>query len=266
MGLIAHRKTDAGLIKTIKKYFLDNGRSVLIDPQTAKRLNEKGTSLEDMDVDVVLVMGGDGTILWAVSELNPKIPILGINTGRVGHFSEVKVEDAQQAVKRLLEGAGITIDSRSRIVANGKFEALNEVCIFPDKNATLLDMRVLTDNEELARFRADGVIISTQTGSTAYSLSAGGPILHPDVRAHVITPVLPYMKQQAPIVVPDSAEITVEFLREKRPAHILCDGHIKDPVGGGRVVIKKSKNAVKFIRFTTDARHTHVKKATKFQQ
>ncbi len=175
------------------------------------------------DIDLLVVIGGDGTILRAVRELkNFSIPVLCVNRGAVGFLAESTVEEADELLPRLLRGDGI-IEERSVLhirASRGKKMlydgfVLNEAVISQGSIARLVDLRTTINGEELTTFRADGLIISTPTGSTAYTLAAGGPIVYPELSTTILTPINPHSFSQKPIVIPGSHKVDVEVLAKE---------------------------------------------------
>ncbi|MBI1813193.1 NAD(+)/NADH kinase [Candidatus Peregrinibacteria bacterium] len=178
---------------------------------------------EEKDLDLLVVIGGDGTIFRTVRELKDfSIPLLTINRGAVGFLAETDVDEAAEVLPRLLSGEGI-LDERNVLAVCAKrgkkilFEGcvLNEAVLSQGTIARLVDLRTRVNDEELATFRADGLILATPTGSTAYSLAAGGPIVHPRFSSMILTPINPHSFSQKPIVVPGDSHIDVEVLTKE---------------------------------------------------
>ncbi len=175
------------------------------------------------DFDLLLVIGGDGTILRAIRELQDfSIPILSINRGMVGFLAELTINEAPKLLPRFLRGEGV-MDERSllRVVVERRGRTivdsyvLNEVVVSQGSIARLMDLKATVNGEDLATFRADGLIIATPTGSTAYSLAAGGPVVHPKLRATIITPINSHAFTQKPIIIPGEQTVEVEVLSKK---------------------------------------------------
>jgi NAD+ kinase len=175
------------------------------------------------DIDLLIVMGGDGTILRAVRELkNFSVPVLCINRGAVGFLAEMRVDEAGEWLPRFLHGEGV-IEERNvlRVVAKRGAEelyngfVLNEAVISQGSIARLIDLKTTINGEDLTTFRADGLIISTPTGSTAYTLAAGGPIVYPELSATILTPINSHTFSQKPIVIPGSHRVRVEVMAKE---------------------------------------------------
>lgn len=167
------------------------------------------------DVECIIVIGGDGTIIRTLRELQSyKVPVISINAGTVGFMADIRVEQACTMLPTLLQGES-TQDIRSLLHVElykhseriFQTTALNDVVLAQGKIARLIDIQVLIDNQYVTDYLADGLLISTPSGSTAYNLSAGGPIVHPSVTAMIVTAINPYSLSQKPIVVPSSSHI-----------------------------------------------------------
>lgn len=258
IGIISHPRIEGKLVLGLVKNLETAGMTLFFDPITAKKISRKKTDVANMGIDLAIVFGGDGTILWVVNEVSGKPLILGINTGKVGYLAEAAPEEATEKLKLLLAGK-FSVDERTKLCVNNKFEALNEVFIASKEPATLLDFRIRLDGLPVAHFRADGVMVSTPTGSTGYSLSAGGPILHPAVGGYLIIPSNPFLRGQFPLVVPDDAATEIELLREDRDANLILDGRLeKSVLPHQKITVRKSKNTARFVRFSKDFEHKQV--------
>ncbi len=207
-----------------------------------------------MKTDLIITLGGDGTILrTCITIPKPEPPILAINMGVRGFLTEIEPKNALKAVDKILSGNFKTEKyMKLSITANGlNFpDALNEVVISPDEPAKLLYARILKDTETILDCQSDGLMVATQTGSTGYSLSAGGPVLDPGVNAFVITPIIP-LSIFRPIVFPSNTQLTIEVIKSRR-TQILVDGHYRQIATSKlpRIKITRSKNETSFIRFT----------------
>jgi len=178
------------------------------------------TFAREENLDLLVVVGGDGTILRAIRELKDfSIPIVSVNRGAVGFLSEMTVEEAPRLLPPFLRGEGV-MDERSVLHVTAKrgrkvlFDGavLNEAVISQGSIARLLDLRTTVNGEDLTTFRSDGLIIATPTGSTAYSLAAGGPVVHPSLAATILTPINSYSFSQKPIVIPGDQRVVVEVM------------------------------------------------------
>jgi NAD+ kinase len=208
-------------------------------------------------VDLLIVLGGDGTLLSAARALgNHHVPILAVNLGGLGFLTSVTLDEMYPALEQVLAGHHRTSERMmldAEIVRDGQVTerqcALNDAVANKAAIARMLDFDVYVNDDSVGRYRADGLVVATPTGSTAYSLAAGGPIVDPDLDAFVVTPICPHMLTNRPLVVPGSARITLDFAAANEPVYITLDGQIgfqlkpKD-----RVTITQSKSRVALVR------------------
>jgi NAD+ kinase len=217
-------------------------------------------------LDLMLVVGGDGTILRSIRETHDlSVPLLSINRGAVGFLAETNIEEIETVLPALLRGEGV-IEERSlldvRVRRGGKEMfagiALNEAVIAQGAISRLLHVKTSVNGEDLTTYNADGLIIATPTGSTAYSLAAGGPIVHPSMQAMILTPINPHSFSQKPIVVPAASTVEAEVL--KKPStlgdtdvSLTLDGQVYHPLQRNDVVrIAVHPGAVRFVRRAQD--------------
>ena len=211
------------------------------------------------DTDLILSIGGDGTILRAAQAVVPGlIPITGINLGKLGFMTELSVDEALDKLPALLVGEG-WIDERALLEvelssAEGEqglprmFYALNDVVMARGAVARMVNIEARIDGELLTTYKADGVIVATATGSTGYPLAAGGPILHPQANELLLLPILPHLSLAYSMVLPATAvvELRVSAVHE---ATLSIDGHINLPLSDGAVImVKHSSNTTRFLR------------------
>jgi len=224
-------------------------------------------TMEGNEVDLLLVIGGDGTILRSVRELQDfSVPVLGINRGAVGFLAEINSDEIDELLPSLLSGKGI-LEERSVLhaaVRRGGSEifgacALNDAVISQGTISRLLDLKASIGGELLSSYHADGLIIATPTGSTAYSIAAGGPVVHPGISALLITPINPHSLNQRPIVVPGKECIEVQVMG-KETIHmnvavgLTIDGQVYQELQpGDAVTVKVFEKGVRFLRRKEDA-------------
>lgn len=256
-------------VDTIVSIIQNAGAEVFMDP---KRIGgvDCATDLPEYTsedaIDLLLVIGGDGTILRSVRELSDcRIPILSINRGRVGFLAEIEFDDAKDLLPRFLRGEGV-IDERKLLnvrAMRGNTEvisgfALNEAVIAQGTIARLVDLQTSVNNEPLTTFHADGLIIATPTGSTAYNLSSGGPIVHPTLDAMILTPISPHSFSQKPVVIRSDAkvEITVKTKQKKykdTEVVLTLDGQVYIGLEGEDVItVTQDARSIKFLRRSQD--------------
>ena len=210
------------------------------------------------DVDWVVVLGGDGTLLGAARQVGRYgAPILGVNLGGLGFLTCIPLEQLYSAVETMV-GGGLQVESRMMLETKVlrdeneviRFQVLNDVVINKSTLARIIDLDVAVDDVFVTTFRADGLIIATPTGSTAYNLSAGGPILYPTIETFVLTPICPFTLTNRPIIVPDSAVVGIEMGRESEETVVLTfDGQVGfDLHHGDKVNIYKSKEKINLFK------------------
>jgi NAD+ kinase len=216
---------------------------------------EQFTSIKNINKDLVclLSIGGDGTFLEASQfSVEHDIPILGINFGRLGFLAQAPANEIEAALGDLLE-YNYTIEKRSLISVyrgeNNDFisNALNEVTI-QRNSLTMIKTTVRVDDELLSSYWSDGILISTPTGSTAYSLSAGGPLMLPDTHNFIITPIAPHNLNIRPIVISDASKILVEVTTRKENAVLSVDNKMFEAPSGTKIIVKKSQSMLNFIK------------------
>lgn len=212
----------------IRDFLLEKGAKVIAEDEKAEALNIPSlSSCPAENIDFRISIGGDGTILRMV-HLHPEIeaPIIGINLGSLGFMADIPIEEIYICLQDILNGNYII---HERIVMDGSVRgktcfAVNEIVIHRVQNPCLIDLKISVDGVYLNTFSADGLIISTPNGSTAYSLAAGGPIITPDLRVLAITPICPHTISNRPLVIGAGSEIVVEYSSEYEPIEVTYDG------------------------------------------
>jgi len=218
------------------------GVEPIFETDTAELSSEghrvKTLSREDLPaaVDLVLVLGGDGTLLGMADRIaaaDARTPILGVNFGSLGFLTEVTLPELQESLEAVLAGRVLLEDRlmlRSHVTRHDQRLAdllvLNEVAVTRGAESRMVDLAVSVDDEFVACFKADGLIVATPTGSTAYNLSAGGPIVHPSMAAMILTPIAPHTLTNRPVVIPGSAEVRIQPLFDDNgtEVHAMFDG------------------------------------------
>jgi NAD+ kinase len=228
--------------------------------------HETGCAIETIEseslaanVDLMVVLGGDGTMIGTARMLgDAEVPVLGINYGSLGYLAEFKIEEMFPALASILEG-DFRLDERVMLAAElfrGEerllhTRVLNDVVISKSALARIIELEAYLNGQFVNSFRADGLIVSTPTGSTAYNLSAGGPIIYPSMNAVVITPICPFTLSNRPIVVPDDALIELSLQTPDEEVALTLDGQVGFPLDvGDRVLIRKSRTTFKLIQPT----------------
>jgi len=224
IGIVARSDLPETIKFTRKMLKLVPKSDVVLEREIAAKLGMRGTSMRDMKVDAIVTIGGDGTVLLS-QQGAPDVPMLGINMGGRGFLADVSPANAPKALRRLLAGE-LPIRERAKLaveIASKRLpDALNEAVVRAASVGHTLDYNVLVDGEVVEATRGDGVIVATPTGSTAYSLAAGGPIVDLRLDALVITPICTSHPHGTPLVVPMDSRIEVEITR--RDAILVVDG------------------------------------------
>jgi NAD+ kinase len=248
----------ANVIRELRQKGID----VCLDFATADKLNDRDSRCVargelGRGVDLLITFGGDGTLLSVARHAPKDVPILGVNMGTLGFLTEVRVEEFPEVLERVLAGDYV---AESRVALDVSVDApnfhrtyrvLNDATINKSALARIIEMRVTVSGLFVSIFRADGLIVATPTGSTAYNLSAGGPIVYPTMGAVIVTPICPHMLTNRPIVLPDDLDVEIGIVGANSAQEIFLtlDGQEGLPITGEqRVCIKKSPDTVKLIQ------------------
>ena len=209
----------------------------------------------NFDVDYVISMGGDGTFLKAASRVGAKgTPIIGVNMGRLGFLADVLPGEVEAALDSLYAGecqieehAVIQVEAEGGVLAGNPF-ALNDIAVLKRDDASMISIRTQVDGEFLVNYQADGLIVTTSTGSTAYNLSNGGPIIIPQSSSLCLTPVAPHSLNIRPVVINDTAEITLDVESRSHNYLVAIDGRSERMTEGTRLVIRKAAHTIKIVK------------------
>lgn len=263
VGLVARvdRKEALEFATKLLAHLEARGLSVFLEPKLAKYANriKAAIPLEKMKADLIITVGGDGTVLRTCLLVpKPEPPILAINMGVRGFLTEASPDEGPEAVDKCLKGEFLLDRCMKLASFIGDIrlpDALNEVFVTPDAPVKLLYANIWKDGVAVAECRADGVMVTSQVGSTGYSLSAGGPVLDPEVNAFVLTPVCP-LAPFRPMVFSAKSTISVEVLRPRR-AVVVIDGHYRREIRtkNPRITITKSEYESCFVRFKSNFYH-----------
>ena len=247
----------AASLRELSDYLRKRGCEVLVEKDTAQQLGGRGADYETLgkSSDLAVVIGGDGAMLAAARNLvRHHVPVVGVNQGRVGFMTDIGQNDMKSGIGAILDGKG-TLEERTlldaEIVRDGaavlRTLALNEAVLGKGAEARLIEFEVSLDGEYVYTLRADGLIVATPTGSTAYAMSAQGPILHPAVAAFALVPLNPHTLSARPVSVSDRAAIEIKLLRAVH-ARAHFDGFaLTDVAEGDRLVLKRSADTVRFL-------------------
>jgi NAD+ kinase len=261
IGIFYHPKKEAAftLSKKLEGFLNSKGVSIWLcsawEAESARSLIN-GT-------DLILSIGGDGTILRAAQATVPEpTPITGINLGNLGFMTELSVSEAEDKLTALIEGKG-WIDKRSLLEAElfnpdeeqntpQRFYALNDVVVARGAIARVIYIEASIDGQPLTTYKADGVIVATASGSTAYALAAGGPILHPQSEEFLLLPINPHLSSAYTLVLPAKTQVRLQ-ISTPNPATLSVDGYINSSLSDGSVItVKHSSNIVRFLRIHPD--------------
>lgn len=250
----------AQILPELSRWLRDHGYTFIVDPETSVHApgveSMPRAEMATRDLEFVIVLGGDGTLLSAARAVaRAGIPVVGVNLGALGFLTEVPLEELYPTLETIAKGS-CEIDSRSMVhcevsragAAVATFEALNDIVVGKGTIARLNHCDVYVDKVFVSRYQADSLIVSTPTGSTAYSLAAGGPILMPDVQSFVITPVSAHSLTHRPLVVRDTSHIEIVVMTGNDEAYLSVDGQAGMPVFDGDLIrCRKSDYQVKLL-------------------
>jgi len=239
------------LLRDILPWLRGKWVEVFVDAESARALGIEGHAASEIKrlSEAVVVLGGDGTML-SVARLvcDTALPILGVNLGGLGFITEVQKKDIYSALERVLSGDFVSEDRlmlTASVVRDGEriaeYTALNDMVINKGALARIVDLETFIDRAYMTKFRADGLIVATPTGSTAYCLSAGGPILYPTMESIVLIPICPHTLTNRPIVLPDTVHVEITLLSHSEDVFLTVDGQVGLPLKrNDAVVVEKS--------------------------
>jgi NAD+ kinase len=259
VGVISRTDSEAAfpIARRVLEHLHNNGVEHIVETETAMALDmrDQSVDLTEMEVNFMISVGGDGTMLRTAMGLNPpETPILGINLGRRGFLCEVAPEETEASIDKALNGdyqleTCLKLSSRSVGMVEDFPDALNEVLVSSSLPSKMIIAKISVDGEDLTEIQADGIIVSTPTGSTAYNVSAGGSILAPGVDAIIVTAVCPYSYFRS-ITLPATAHISIELLKPKADALAIIDGKVYTALKPFTTVeVEASGHKTRFIRF-----------------
>jgi NAD+ kinase len=263
VGIVVNLTKDVGLKLTssIIKWLEKNKCEVLLSEITASQLNRPELGFAPVDMykhsDFLIVLGGDGTLLGVARQtLWLQTPILGVNMGHLGFITEVEKEDVFEALERIING-NFEVEERMMLeaivikddVQMETFYCLNDIGITKGTLSRIVTLKAYIDSNFVDTYSGDGLLISTPTGSTAYSLSAGGPIVSPDVSVLIMTPICPHSLSSRSLVVSDKEVITVDIADNYQEVYLTCDGQQGYKLkSGDKVIIKKAPFTARLVK------------------
>ncbi len=263
LGLIANLSKPNALkvAQKIAAYLKKRGISLWVEHAAKETLKLKGVQTGELSdlfrhSQAIIALGGDGTILNAVRQMKRhSVPILGVNLGTLGFLTEVRVEELEEALKKLVKKR-YKVEKRMMLqaqVVRGKkvqatYHALNDVVVTHGELARVIDLKVKMNKELVTSYIGDGLIVATPTGSTAYSLSTGGPVVHPSANAILMTPISPHTLTNRPIVIADKGFLEIQVGKPNREAYLTIDGQVGLVIKSNDLVkVKKSSYSAKLI-------------------
>jgi NAD+ kinase len=244
----------------IAHFLMDQGCEVVLEEETATNIGLANYTTMDVtgigqNCDLCLVVGGDGTMLGIGRQLAQyKVPLIGINQGRLGFITDIPFGQYKATLQPMLMGV-YEEDERSlmqaRVMRDGHCvfaaQAMNDVVVNRGATSGMVELRVEVDGRFVANQRADGLIIASPTGSTAYSLSAGGPLLHPSIPGWVMVPIAPHTLSNRPIVLANAAEIAIEIVAGRDASANFDMQSLASLMHGDRIVVTRSEHQVRFL-------------------
>ncbi len=262
IGLYAKRKNPKAVqvAREVCDWLSQRDIEVFLDEALAREMGEvqgyPGGSIPAM-VNLIVVLGGDGTLISVARQVGDlRTPILGVNLGSLGFITEITLAELYPVLEKVIKG-DFSVSDRMMLDAVvlrngqkvGRFRVLNDVVINKGALARIIDMEASVDDVYLTTFKADGLIISTPTGSSAYNLAAGGPIMYPGIHCLVISPICPHMLTNRPIIVSDESIIRVEVKFQDEDVVFTADGQVGMPLQGGDIVeVRRSKSSTLLVK------------------
>jgi len=246
------------ILKELMKWLKQKRCEIYVDSETAALLNIEGYSRSQIpsSADFIIVLGGDGTMLSVARLVGDKgIPILGVNIGGLGFLTAVQKDELYEVLEKILAGE-CSVEERIMLTACvirhseciSEYIVVNDVVVNKGALARIIDLETYIDHNYVATFRADGLIVSTPTGSTAYALSAGGPILYPTLNSIILAPICPHTLTNRPIVLPDSVTVEIVLKSRNEDVFLTIDGQVGFSLRQNDVVeVKKSQFKAKFF-------------------
>lgn len=246
------KKKIADTLKNLEPWLKKRAGVIICDLES----EAEATHMRRAEADIAIVLGGDGAILSACRRLGKhQIPIIGVHLGKFGFLTELTENDMFASIEKILDGEYKVVPrmlltcsvQRNQNVIKDSI-GLNDVVISRPALSRLITIRLIINGDEVATYRTDGLIVSTPVGSTAHSLSAGGPILVPEIDAFIITPICPHTLTNRPIVVPGDSKIEIEYLSEYGGAGVTIDGQVFiELIQGDRTKVEKSSIQLQLI-------------------
>ncbi|MBI3472768.1 MAG: NAD(+)/NADH kinase [Candidatus Solibacter usitatus] len=250
----------AEVVPRLLEWIAEQNLETRLDEETA-RYAGRDTGLPRPDVpegcDLVIVLGGDGTLLSAARAIGGReVPLFPVNLGGLGFLTAITLDELFAELRRALRGEHrigkrkmLKVEIQREGLAVARYEALNDAVITKSSLARMIDLEAHADQMFICAYKADGLIVATATGSTAYSLSAGGPIIFPSVAAFCLTPICPHMLTNRPVIVPETMVIRIVNRASDGEAYLTIDGQVGEPLrAGDQIVCRTSTYAIHLVR------------------
>ncbi|WP_370478786.1 NAD kinase [Tamlana flava] len=262
-----YNKTTSASVITLFNYLVKKDADAYIETEFYNLIKSKSSIIKDFEsfktfdtldpsFDLLVSVGGDGTILRAITFVKDiDIPIIGVNTGRLGFLATIQVDDIERAIQNIIDGK-YKISERSLLSVETSPEnsdikslnfALNEIAVSRKNTTSMITVETHLDGEYLTSYWSDGLIVSTPTGSTGYSLSCGGPVITPSTNSFVLTPIAPHNLSARPLIIPDSTEIQLKVDGREEQHLVSLDSRIATLNNGTTIKIKKADFKIKMI-------------------
>jgi NAD+ kinase len=264
LGIIANysRKKTSGVVEDLLKWCDGKGVDVVVDHESHRRFGKKYPTFKSPDiidnVDMVVALGGDGTMLSVARRVGDSgIPIFGINLGGLGFLTTSSLQELFPSFENIVSGDFSTeermvlkVDTWNEKGEKRLLYGLNDVVISKGAFSRIIDLKVFVGNEEVGEFKSDGIIVSTPTGSTGYSLSAGGPIIFPTMKVILVTPICPHTLAVRPFVIPDDWPVTIDLGNHRtKDIMLTVDGQIGESLEiGKKVIVSRGDHNINFVK------------------
>lgn len=262
VGIISKPKKEeiSAVVPRLLDWLRARQLAVVCDKETAASLESSEPGLERAEIppraDLIIVLGGDGTLLATARLLDERrVPVLAVNLGSLGFLTEVTLDEMYETLEHVLEGRcerdrrsmlDVAVERRGEVIS--RYRALNDAVLTKSALARILDFDLSVDGQFVSSFKADGIIVSTPTGSTAYSLAAGGPIVFPSVASFIITPICPHTLTNRPLVIPDSSRVCLTVKAGKESVYLTVDGQVGLSIyGEDCIVVTKSSSVIELV-------------------
>jgi NAD+ kinase len=263
LGIVVkkHPTRAARILRALQRRLERSGIEYRLDLQTAAIIRGGPEGLEREALaersDAIIVIGGDGTLLSVARSIGSNAtPLLGVNLGSLGFLTELTLDDLHPAISAILDGKHAIqprMRLRAEIIRNGRIrerhDLLNDIVVNKSALARILDINVTVNGQFMTTYKADGLIVSTPTGSTAYSLSAGGPIIDPSMEAVILCPICPHTLTNRPVVLPGGSRIDVGLVNNHGDVYVTIDGQVGAPfLQGDRILVRRSRHPLFMIQ------------------